>query len=585
MAYTYEDKLNFIADLYCPARLIADETGCSWELILGQAAEETGWGEKVLPGTNNIFNIKAGASWKGDSKIFHVPEERSDGTSYWVDHPFRIYSSYQESLRDRMEFLKTPHYAPMHDPAIKGDYKKEANKLYELHYATRTTYAQNIIRIIEGPTMRRAIALAQARGCAAVLPVVEVHLLDGARVPIAGAAVRVTQDGRKAKVATDGHGCMLVRVTPKSGNILLEVFDEIQQKWFDLDPIKPMSTTTGTSVTVIAPTFTAHTSTREHEKSSPPKPVPPSASKPVAKAGQVQHPPPARSNKANYRSYLVVKGDSLASIAARHSVRYQAIAKANGITSPYIIRPGQVLQIPDIQATLAAQQKHQTASRQKGAAQDLTRLSLAALGQMLSEGGHYLHTVYLRNAQSHPQTDLMHVSRAPWMVPAQQEFEKGVKRRPGRSQNDLRILEYFTATPTLGSSASSVDETPYCAAFANWCLGRAGFRGTNSAVAASFRHWGRPTRDNRPALGAIALIEFANGQHHVTFVAGISGDGRQIATLGGNQGNTHAVSHGYCAKRLVIAFRYPADYPDYDDDYLLHDVAGDSAPMTAASTH
>ena len=43
--YTYEDKLDFIAELYCPARVIADQTGCSWELILGQAAGETGWGE------------------------------------------------------------------------------------------------------------------------------------------------------------------------------------------------------------------------------------------------------------------------------------------------------------------------------------------------------------------------------------------------------------------------------------------------------------------------------------------------------------------------------------------------------------
>jgi flagellum-specific peptidoglycan hydrolase FlgJ len=57
--YSYEDKLNFIKSLYCQARAIAAETGCSWELILAQAALETGWGERVLPGTNNVFNIKA----------------------------------------------------------------------------------------------------------------------------------------------------------------------------------------------------------------------------------------------------------------------------------------------------------------------------------------------------------------------------------------------------------------------------------------------------------------------------------------------------------------------------------------------
>jgi flagellar protein FlgJ len=281
----------------------------------------------------------------------------------------------------------------------------------------------------------------------------------------------------------------------------------------------------------------------------------------------------------------VVKGDSLASIAARHGVRYQAIAKANGITSPYIIRPGQILQIPDVAAALAVQEKQHAASATATTPQDSGGLSLASLGRMLSEGGTYLHTTFLRNAQEHPQTDLMHASRAPWMVPAQQEFEKGVKRRPGRDQNDPRILEYFTATPTLSRSAASVDETPYCAAFANWCLGRAGFHGTNSALAASFKTWGRPTRGNRPALGAVAVIRFRDGHHHVTFVAGISADGLQIATLGGNQGGAHAVSHSYCFKDRVIAYRYPANYPDYDDDYVLHKVAGDHAPMTAASTH
>jgi flagellum-specific peptidoglycan hydrolase FlgJ len=64
-AYTTEQKIAFIKQLYCPARAIAAETGCSWELILAQAAQETGWGEKVLPGTHNVFNIKADPSWHG----------------------------------------------------------------------------------------------------------------------------------------------------------------------------------------------------------------------------------------------------------------------------------------------------------------------------------------------------------------------------------------------------------------------------------------------------------------------------------------------------------------------------------------
>ncbi len=47
---------------------------------------------------------------------------------------------------------------------------------------------------------------------------------------------------------------------------------------------------------------------------------------------------------------------------------------------------------------------------------------------------------------------------------------------------------------------------------------------------------------NKPALGAVAVIRFEDGSHHVTFVAGTSFSGRGIATLGGNQGRAHEVT-------------------------------------------
>ncbi|KQV42641.1 hypothetical protein ASC93_16455 [Massilia sp. Root335] len=352
------------------------------------------------------------------------------------------------------------------------------------------------------------------------------------------------------------------------------MFDKVRDKWVDLEPLACGPSPKGQSVTLMAPDFSAQTSTRAHDKTTPPKPAPKPAPAPAPAAK------PTGAAVPTFKTHKVAQGESLAKIAALYHVRYQAIARANGITSPFIIRPSQILRIPDVQAAAATQEQRRAAP----AAND-GGISHAALGQMLTEGRNYLHTLYLRNAEAHPQTDLMHASRAPWMVPAQEEFEKGVRRRPGRDRNDPRILEYFKATPALDKRAAAVDETAYCAAFANWCLGRAGYKGTASALALSFKKWGRPTRDNRPALGAVALIMFKNGQHHVTFVAGIAANGRLIATLGGNQGNAHEVSHSYCPTDRVVAFRYPADYPDYDDDYVLHNVAGDHAPMSASSTH
>ncbi|MCC7076208.1 MAG: LysM peptidoglycan-binding domain-containing protein [Acidimicrobiia bacterium] len=44
--------------------------------------------------------------------------------------------------------------------------------------------------------------------------------------------------------------------------------------------------------------------------------------------------------------YRVVKGDSVWKIAARAGVSWRAVADANGLGPPYLIRPGQTLQIP-----------------------------------------------------------------------------------------------------------------------------------------------------------------------------------------------------------------------------------------------
>ena len=575
MAYTYDDKIEFAASLYCPARIYAERTGCSWELIIAQAALETGWGSKCLPGSNNIYNIKADPNWHGPKRTYNVPEIMN-GRKVWVDAEFRVYSSYAEALEDRMRFLeKNPRYRDLMKPGIKGDYEKEAHQLVKSHYATDPTYDEQLIAIIRGPSFRRAVARAKTRGCGPLLPAIDILVLDGAKVAIAEARLEVELDGKKAEAATDANGRLVIRHKLPCGDLRIKVFDRLKEKWISLQPLATSRTTeNGQSVTLIAPDFTARTSTREHEKQGTPQPRPTPTRATETAAGKAPA-PSASTPQPHYKTHKVEKGQSLAKIAALHGVRYQAIAKANGITSPFIIRPDQILKIPALPAVSAAD-KHR--GPQSG-------LPVAAVGKMLTQGRNELHTLYLRNAQARPQTDLMQVSRAPWMVAAQQEFEKGVHRRPGEGKNDPRILEYFKATPKVGKHAASIDETPYCAAFVNWCLGQAGFRGNGNAWAAAFKNWGRPTRDNKPALGAVAVIRFSGGQHHVTFVAGLGARGRLIATLGGNQGNNHGVTHGHCTTDKVIAYRYPADYPDYDDDYVLHDVAGENVPMTAASTH
>ena len=159
-------KEEFIADLYPAAVRVSKQTGMSAELILAQAALETGWGEKVLPGTNNIFNIKDSKGWDGPSKTFHVWEIEG-GKKVWKDQDFRVYGSVDEALADRVKFLQqNGRYAKagLFDEGTLGDLKKEANALQKAGYATDPHYAEQLAKVFNGPTMRRGIALAESRG-------------------------------------------------------------------------------------------------------------------------------------------------------------------------------------------------------------------------------------------------------------------------------------------------------------------------------------------------------------------------------------------------------------------------------------
>jgi hypothetical protein len=155
-------KEQFIVNLHPAAVAVSQQTGMSKELILAQAALETGWGEKVLPGTNNLFNIKASPDWHGSTKTFSVPEFVS-GKKVMVDAEFRVYGSNEKALNDRVKFLQeNPRYAKsgLFDPGTKGDLEKEATALQKAGYATDPEYAKQLAAVYHGPTMQRAIKAA-----------------------------------------------------------------------------------------------------------------------------------------------------------------------------------------------------------------------------------------------------------------------------------------------------------------------------------------------------------------------------------------------------------------------------------------
>jgi len=104
--------------------------------------------------------------------------------------------------------------------------------------------------------------------------------------------------------------------------------------------------------------------------------------------------------------------------------------------------------------------------------------------------------------------------------------ELGQTEFAGREDNS-RIVDFFDAV----SYRATDDETPWCAAFANWVLMEAGIARTESAAALSFAKWGVATKT--PKYGDIVVFDHGHGRGHVGFFMG--SDGKTVSVLGGNQ--------------------------------------------------
>lgn len=144
-------------------------------------------------------------------------------------------------------------------------------------------------------------------------------------------------------------------------------------------------------------------------------------------------------------------------------------------------------------------------------------------------------------------------SAFPWMEYAWKEY--GTREVAGARRHNPRIVE-FLASVGLGGSG---DETPWCSAFANWCMQQAGFTGSGRANARSWLDWGGMCL-GFPHYGCVTVlwrVSRTSWQGHVGFYVGSLGD--QIFLLGGNQGNSVSIA-GYSRTRL-LGYRWPEGFP------------------------
>lgn len=151
---------NFVNKLWPHAVDAAADLGVSPHVLLAQAALESGWGRHELrdAGGNsfNLFNIKAGKHWKGDS-VAADTTEFVNGKPVSQAASFRAYGSYGEAFADYARLLKSnPRYAAALDQG--GDAESFARGLQSGGYATDPKYAEKIMRVINSAVFRDNLA-------------------------------------------------------------------------------------------------------------------------------------------------------------------------------------------------------------------------------------------------------------------------------------------------------------------------------------------------------------------------------------------------------------------------------------------
>ncbi|WP_396587227.1 flagellar assembly peptidoglycan hydrolase FlgJ [Bermanella sp. R86510] len=154
---------EFVSTLWPIAQKVGKDMGVEPKAIMAQAALETGWGKHIIhhsggKNSHNLFGIKADSRWQGESAEVNTLEYRG-GIAQTEKAKFRVYESYEQSLRDYSEFVSNSN---RYQPALESgqSIKSYSEGLQNGGYATDPFYAKKIQRIAHSETLNQAIELA-----------------------------------------------------------------------------------------------------------------------------------------------------------------------------------------------------------------------------------------------------------------------------------------------------------------------------------------------------------------------------------------------------------------------------------------
>jgi len=153
--HSFEEPKDFVTALIKPAQKVQKTLGVPFEVVIAQAALETGWGQKMIKdqdggSSNNLFNIKADSRWAGD-KITKDTLEFEQGAMIKKSEPFRTYQSLTDSVDDYINFLST---SERYQDALQdsGNVEHFLQGLQKAGYATDPQYADKILGTLKTVT-------------------------------------------------------------------------------------------------------------------------------------------------------------------------------------------------------------------------------------------------------------------------------------------------------------------------------------------------------------------------------------------------------------------------------------------------
>lgn len=150
-AYSANFQQDFVQRMTPLAQRASQESGIPASLMIGQAALESGWGQREIrlpDGSNsyNLFSIKATGDWKGKVAEVTTTEYRN-GVPHKQVAKFRAYDSYAEAFNDYAQLLsKNPRYASV--TQVGNDAPAAAQALQRAGYATDPHYADKLVKVM-----------------------------------------------------------------------------------------------------------------------------------------------------------------------------------------------------------------------------------------------------------------------------------------------------------------------------------------------------------------------------------------------------------------------------------------------------